>query len=129
MKSCSFSEKAQWPLSEDLREGRGPLNRSLNFISVSHNFSTHLIFSLVNYSHSLELRITVQLSPLNWLTPGQDSRDKICGIAIRRLLKAPFSLLVLYIHMYINHTFDSYICKNDLQLIGNKQGIDRPSLK
>ena len=47
-----------------------------------------LIVGLVNYSHRPELLMTVQVqvSPLKWLlTSGQDSREKICGIAIRRL--------------------------------------------
>ena len=67
----------------------------------------HLIVGLVNYSHSLELLITVQLSPLNWLlTPGQDSRDKIYGIAIRRLVEAPLSLSSSSIYTYV---YKSYI--------------------
>ena len=55
--------------------------------NVSHNFPTHLIVGLVNNSHSPELLVTLQVSPLKlkWLlTPGQDSRDDICGIAIGR---------------------------------------------
>ena len=115
-----------------MARGPGPSQQIKFRKSASHNFSMHLIVGLVNYSHSLELLITVQLSPLNWLlTPSKDSRDKICGIAIRRLVEAPLSLslLVLYIHMYKSHTFDRYICKNDLQLIGNKPTTVASSLK
>ena len=65
----------------------------------------HLMVGLVNYSHSPELLITVQVSPLKWsMTPGQDSRDNICGIAIRRLGElegASLSLSSSYIYTYV----------------------------
>ena len=66
----------------------------------------HLLVGLVNYSHNSELLSTVQVSPLKWFfTPGQDSRDMICRIAIRRLyigeLEGALSLSSSYIYTYV----------------------------
>ena len=71
-------------------------------MGVLHNFSTHLIVGLVNYSHSPELLITVQVSPLKWLlTSGQDSRDDFLADNFTSLAEICLFYLASWIFMQI----------------------------